>query len=107
MNVLKRLLIGASLCALAATGAVPAGDAAPKKGPEYQHILVISVDGLHAVDLTNYIASHPTSTLAALAGHGIVYPNALTTGPSDSFPGLTSFMTGGTPKSASVFYDVS
>lgn len=107
MNVLKRLLIGASLCAFAAAGAVPAGDAAPKKGPQYQHILVISVDGLHAVDLTNYIASHPTSTLAALAGHGIVYPNALTTGPSDSFPGLSSFMTGGTPKSAGVFYDVS
>jgi hypothetical protein len=106
MNGLSRLLIGASLCALATSGTLPAGAESPK-GPKYDHILVISVDGLHAVDLANYIAAHPTSTLAALAGHGIVYPNAQTTGPSDSFPGLTSFMTGGTPKSASVFYDAS
>src|SRR5215472_15675089 len=106
MNGLKRLLVGASLCVLAASGAVAAG-AAPHKTTKYTHILVISVDGLHAIDLSNYVVSHPTSTLAALAGHGIVYPNAQTTGPSDSFPGLTSFMTGGTPKSAGVFYDVS
>lgn len=106
MNGLKKLLVGASLCALAASGATAAGPA-PHKTAKYTHILVISVDGLHAIDLSNYVASHPTSTLAALTGHGIVYPNALTTGPSDSFPGLTSFMTGGTPKSAGVFYDVS
>jgi hypothetical protein len=68
---------------------------------------VISVDGLHAVDLSNYVATHPSSALAALASHGVVYPNALASGPSDSFPGLTAIMTGGTPKSAHVFYDVS
>ncbi|HEX3430820.1 MAG TPA: alkaline phosphatase family protein [Rhizomicrobium sp.] len=106
MNGMKKLLAGASLCVLAASAAMPAG-AASHKNPKYDRVLVISVDGLHAVDLTNYVASHPASTLAALAGHGIVYPNALTTGPSDSFPGLTAFMTGGTPKSANVFYDVS
>jgi hypothetical protein len=39
--------------------------AAPK-GPTYDHVLMISVDGLHAIDLSNYIASHPKSTLATL-----------------------------------------
>lgn len=107
MKRLNTLLIGASLCALAAAGAIPAGGATSHKSAKYDHILVISVDGLHAVDLANYVSTHPSSTLAALAGHGIVYPNTLTTGPSDSFPGLTSFMTGGTPKSAQVFYDAS
>jgi hypothetical protein len=99
-------LAGVSLCTLAVAAAAPASAALPKSH-KYDHVLIISIDGLHAVDLTNYIQNHPGSTLAALAGHGIVYPNALTTGPSDSFPGLTSFMTGSTPKSAQVFYDVS
>lgn len=107
MKTPNGLLTGASLLVLAVTGITTPAAAAPPKGAKYDHILVISVDGLHAVDLANYVAAHPGSTLAALAGHGIVYPNALTTGPSDSFPGLTSFMTGATPKSAQVFYDAS
>jgi hypothetical protein len=78
--------------------------AAPK-GPTYDHVLMISVDGLHAIDLSNYIASHPKSTLATLAANGVRYPNALTTAPSDSFPGLLAPTTGGTSKSTGVFYD--
>jgi hypothetical protein len=107
MKMFHRLLAGASVCALAAVSISAAPAPSMPKAAKYQHVLVISVDGLHAVDLTNYVTAHPTSTLAALAGHGIVYPNALTTAPSDSFPGLTSFVSGGTPKSAQVFYDVS
>lgn len=107
MTKISRLLSATSLAALSTLAFSDAGHAAHFKGGKYSHVLVISVDGLHAVDLTNYVASHPTSALATLAGHGVVYPNALTTAPSDSFPGLTSFMTGGTPKSAGVFYDVS
>jgi predicted AlkP superfamily pyrophosphatase or phosphodiesterase len=70
-------------------------------------VLLISIDGMHAVDLQNYIASHPASTLASLAAHGIRYPAAETTAPSDSFPGLLAQVTGGTPKSVGVWYDVS
>jgi hypothetical protein len=66
---------------------------------------MISVDGLHAIDLSNYIASHPKSTLATLAANGVRYPNALTTAPSDSFPGLLAPTTGGTSKSTGAFYD--
>jgi hypothetical protein len=73
--------------------------------PTYQHVLLISVDGLHSIDLANYIQNHPTSNMAALAHHGIVYPNAFTTAPSDSYPGMLAQVTGASPKTAGLFYD--
>ena len=96
-----KLLCGASLGLAAISGAAAAAPA------PYQHVLLISIDGMHAVDLQNYIASHPGGALANLAAHGVRYPAALTTAPSDSFPGLLAQVTGGTPKSAGVWYDVS
>lgn len=77
---------------------------APAAAP-YQRVLLISVDGMHAVDLSTYIKNKPNSALAALSGNGILYSNALTSAPSDSFPGLLAQATGGTPKSTGVFYD--
>lgn len=41
-----------------------------------KHVLLISVDGLHALDLSNYVASHPHSALAQLSAHGKTYTNA-------------------------------
>ncbi len=72
-----------------------------------EHVLLISVDGLHALDLNNYIESHPDSTLAYLAAHGVKYDNATSALPSDSFPGLAALVTGGTPSAAGLWYDVS
>ncbi len=72
-----------------------------------KHVLLISVDGMHALDLRNYVTAHKNSALAALVGAGVTYPNASTTRPSDSFPGLLAQLTGGTPKSTGVYYDVS
>jgi hypothetical protein len=69
------------------------------------HILLISVDGMHAVDLAHYVQAHPQSTLATLSKIGVTYRNASTSRPSDSFPGLLSMVTGGTPRSTGVFYD--
>ena len=63
------------------------------------------MDGLHAADLTNYIQNHPDSSFAKLAEHGIVYPNAFTTAPSDSYPGMLAQVTGATPKTGGLFYD--
>jgi hypothetical protein len=71
-----------------------------------EHVLLISVDGLHAVDLSNYVQSHPGSTLAALSQHGVTYTNNSTSSPSDSFPGLASIVTGGSPNTAGFWYDV-
>src|SRR6478672_13862458 len=71
------------------------------------HVLLISVDGLHALDVANYVANHPNSAMAELAAHGITYSNASTPANSDSFPGLLALVTGGSPISHGVFYDVS
>jgi Type I phosphodiesterase / nucleotide pyrophosphatase len=70
-----------------------------------RRVLLISVDGLHELDLAKWIAGHPTSTLAKLAGSGVNYTAAHTPTPSDSFPGLLALITGGTPISTGVFYD--
>src|SRR5215471_12394594 len=72
-----------------------------------KHVLLISVDGMHALDLTNYVASHPHSTLAQLSEHGNTYTNASTPFVSDSFPGLAALVTGGSPITTGFWYDVS
>ena len=76
-------------------------------GNEIKHVLLISVDGLHALDVSNYVATHPNSALAELAGHGVTYSNARTPANSDSFPGLLALVTGGSSISHGLFYDVS
>ncbi|HEX4662119.1 MAG TPA: alkaline phosphatase family protein, partial [Candidatus Saccharimonadales bacterium] len=72
-----------------------------------QHVLLISVDGLHALDVANYVANNPKSALAELSRHGVTYSNARTPANSDSFPGLLALVTGGSPITHGLFYDVS
>lgn len=79
-----------------------------------KHVLLISVDGMHAVDFTNCANGISTvnngepycPALAALARTGINYVAATTSKPSDSFPGLTAIVTGGSPALTGVYYDV-
>ena len=71
----------------------------------WERVLLISVDGLHQVDLANYVKSNPKSTLASLSASGITYTNAVSALPSDSFPGLLALVTGGSPSSTGVWYD--
>jgi hypothetical protein len=75
------------------------------EGHHVKHVLLISVDGLHALDLSNYVATHPDSTLAELSRHGVTYTNNSTSSPSDSFPGLASLITGGSPVTTGLWYD--
>ena len=75
------------------------------RGHHVKHVLLISVDGLHALDLSNYVATHPDSTLAFLSRHGVTYSNNSTSSPSDSFPGLASLVTGGSPVTTGLWYD--
>src|SRR5580704_1547648 len=70
-----------------------------------QHVLLISVDGMHQSDLDWYVANHPTSELARLATGGAEYTNAQTPDPSDSDPGGTALMTGADPKLTGIYYD--
>ena len=73
----------------------------------YQRVLLVSIDGMHALDVANYVKAHPQSALAELSEHGITYSNARTPANSDSFPGLLALVTGGSPRTHGLFYDYS
>src|SRR3989442_2293730 len=90
--------------AMAATLAGTTG-AVAQAGSTGRHVLVISVDGLHASDMARWVGEHRASSLAALSGAGTTYANASASEPSDSFPGLLAPLTGGAPKSHGVYYD--
>jgi predicted AlkP superfamily pyrophosphatase or phosphodiesterase len=95
-----------SLVLLGGTTPARAGDD-ELQGKKIKHVLLISVDGLHSVDVANYVAAHPGSALAELSRHGVTFTNARTPALSDSFPGLLALVTGGSPVSHGLFYDVS
>ena len=94
-----------ALFAAAALSCVPT--AATAQSNNIEHVLLVSVDGLHALDVANYISKNPQSAMAELASHGVTYSNAKTPSNSDSFPGLLALVTGGSPLSHGLFYDVS
>jgi len=79
-----------------------------------KHVLLISVDGMHAVDFTNCANGISTvnngepfcPALAALGKTGVNYVAASTTKTSDSFPGLIGLITGGSPAFTGIYYDV-
>jgi len=98
-----------ALLALVAASSAQAEDSDARllRDARIQHVLLISVDGLHALDVARFVESHPGSALAELASHGTTYSNASTPAHSDSFPGLLALVTGGSPVSHQVFYDVS
>ena len=114
-----RFKLGGLAAAALAAGALSApvtalaGHAHPRSEPArraevrqgLQHVLVISVDGMHQSDLEWYARNHPNSELAALAEHGAQYANAQTQVPSDSFPGTVGMFTGGDPRVTGVYYD--
>jgi hypothetical protein len=102
----KQLLAVALLLGLIATVVSSPAYGQDRDG-KIKHVLLVSVDGLHALDLANYVAANPGSALAELSRHGITYSNARTPANSDSFPGLLALVTGGSPVSHGLFYDVS
>jgi hypothetical protein len=70
-----------------------------------QHVLVISIDGMHSLDFALYVKNNPNSNLAMLAANGWNYTAAETTKPSDSIPSTVGIFTGGTPAVAGMWYD--
>jgi hypothetical protein len=76
-----------------------------------RHVLLISIDGMHAVDYLNCSqginGGQPyCPNLAALGATGISYRNTSTSKPSDSFPGLMAIVSGASATTMGVFYDV-
>ncbi|MDQ0260508.1 alkaline phosphatase family protein [Sinomonas atrocyanea] len=98
-------VLGAALTTAGAAGAAVAAPATPHKAASDQHVLLLSVDGLHQSDLDWYVRSHPGSALARLVGHGTSYTDAQTPVPSDSFPGMVGQLTGGNPGTTGIYYD--
>src|SRR5258707_13170978 len=54
--------------------------------PRFAHVLLISIDGMHAIDLARFTAAHPESALAGLTQHGVAYRHAHAAVPHDPFP---------------------
>jgi hypothetical protein len=81
---------------------------------QIRHVLLISIDGMHAVDFKNCVhgiagannGAPYCPNLAALVTTGVNYVGANTSKPSDSFPGLMNIVTGATPRTMGVYYDV-
>src|SRR5215813_15275888 len=71
-----------------------------------RRVLLISIDGMHALDYQNCVNGGYCPTLAALGETGVTYTRTSTSRPSDSFPGLMALVTGGTPRTVGAFYDV-
>lgn len=117
MNISRRLSVGVSAFALllAASSTVAEEPRKGHKSGAIQHVLLISIDGMHSLDFANCSKGISTinsgapycPALATLAKHGVNYLQAYTPRPSDSFPGLTAIVTGANPRTSGMFYDVS
>jgi hypothetical protein len=70
-----------------------------------QHVLLLSVDGLHAADVSDPTLAADLANIMQLQNAGVTYTNASTSKPSDSFPGALSYLTGAGPGITGVFYD--
>jgi hypothetical protein len=83
-------------------------------GHTVRHVLLLSVDGMHVLDLINCARGISGANsgapycpnLAELEETGINYLDTSTSKPSDSFPGLMALVTGGSPRTVGAFYDV-
>jgi len=111
MHLLRSFVIPLAAAALLAAPARAQRPGQPNRA--VRHVLLISVDGMHAVDFIN--CSNGISgvnggesycpNLAALGQTGVTYLNTSTSKPSDSFPGLMALVTGGSPRTVGAFYD--
>jgi Type I phosphodiesterase / nucleotide pyrophosphatase len=112
----KRIVLSALLAAMAVTVTANAQDHDQNwDRSQIRHVLLISIDGMHAVDFLN--CAHGMAgvndgepwcpNLAALGATGVNYVAASTSKPSDSFPGLMTIVSGATPRTMGVYYDVS
>jgi hypothetical protein len=102
------------ILSLAMLGCVPAyaaqgnQDGNNQGNPDFhgKRVLLISIDGMHALDFENCAVNLTCPNMSSLGKHGVTYPRTSTSKPSDSFPGLMAIVTGGSPKSVGAWYDV-
>ena len=114
MKLTALLLAGAAALAITGTQAKAEDDSDKWPDSDIHHVLLISVDGMHAVDFRN--CSHGVKGvnngqpycphLAELGESAVNYVAASASRPSDSFPGLMAIVSGGTPRTVGAYYDV-
>jgi len=110
----SRLVLASTAVAVALSSSSYDVAASSGSSEKIKHVLLLSIDGMHAVDFYNCAhgiagvnSGNPyCPNLAALSQTGINYVAASASKPSDSFPGLIALVTGGTPKSTGAYYDV-
>ena len=73
-------VLAACAAALALFALPQAG--APSAAPPYQHVVIISIDGLHEADVADPRLAADLPALHRLARRGVSYANAQTTAPS-------------------------
>jgi hypothetical protein len=104
----------AATVALAASTQPIAADSGSVGSRNIKHVLLLSIDGMHAADFYN--CAHGIAgvkggnpycpNLAALGQTGINYVATASSMPSDSFPGLAALVSGGSSKTTGLYYDV-
>jgi Type I phosphodiesterase / nucleotide pyrophosphatase len=115
MKTIQLIPAGVALgLTLASLSSATAGASSAVGTSHIKHVLLLSIDGMHAVDFYN--CSHGIAgvnggnpycpNMAALSHHAINYVAAVSSKPSDSFPGLAAIVSGGSPKSTGLYYDV-
>src|SRR4051812_19891083 len=85
-------------------GLAMGGSGARAAGP-YQHVLILSIDGLRESDLSDPATAAFMPNIVAFEHSAIHYSNAHTVVPSDSVPASLSYFTGASPKTTGVYYE--
>lgn len=101
---MKQLLSTVAVGAMALAASLSVTRAGDKQN--IRHVLLISIDGMHALDFTNCVKGGYCPNLADLKKTGVEYVDASTSKPSDSFPGLMAIVSGGSPRTVGAYYDV-
>ena len=76
-----------------------------RRANSVKRVLLLSIDGMHSLDLANLVKDKPDSALAKLSQHAVTYSNAYSAFPSNSWPGLLSMITGGSPNVTGVIFE--
>ena len=94
----KHIALSVGIAVLGAWGAASA--AAP-----YEHVLILSIDGLREADLSDPATAAYLPSITAFENSAIHYSNAHSVVPSDSVPISLSYFTGAGPKTTGVYYE--
>jgi hypothetical protein len=114
MNANRFLLAGLVAASMLASTLVATADDDHMDRGRIKHVVLLSIDGMHAVDFYNCVhgvagvndGKPYCPNMAELRETGINYVATSSSKPSDSFPGLAALVTGGSPKTTGLYYDV-